>query len=285
MNTKKNQKNKVLWVIGGGQLQIPLIYEAKKLGLATLVTDRNNNCVAKDFADYFFPVDIFDIPGSLKLLFQLRQDKINIVGVLAAGIDANIPASIIAKVAGLPGVLPQAAYLTHNKHVFRRFLDEHNLPAPKWAEVTTIQELKKSLKRIGIPFIIKNIDNSASRGMKKFFSLPTDQQLVTALEDAKVNSSTKTALVEELLYGKEQTVETLYDINGVFHPCFITDREFDAKNEWAVETGLRHPTSLSPTIQKKLYQVTKKTADILGITIGAAKVDMILTKNGPVILE
>ncbi|MBI3634341.1 MAG: ATP-grasp domain-containing protein [Candidatus Yonathbacteria bacterium] len=285
MRNTRAKKDKILWVIGGGQLQVPLIEEAKKLGLTTLVTDKNANCVAKEYADHFYPVDIFDIDGSIKLLFRLRQDGMNIIGVLAAGIDANVTAAIVAKVASLPGVDPQAAYLTHYKHAFRKFLRDHNLPSPQWAEVSTLGELKESIKRIGVPFIIKNIDNSGSRGTKKFFSIPGDKELAAALEDAMANSSTKRALIEELLSGTEQTVETLYDVDGVFHPCFITDREFDPRNEWAVEIGLRHPTVLSLAIQKRLYSVTKKTADFLGITIGAAKVDMILTKKGPVIIE
>lgn len=41
MQNTRTKKDKVLWIIGGGQLQIPLIEEAHKLGLATLVTDRN----------------------------------------------------------------------------------------------------------------------------------------------------------------------------------------------------------------------------------------------------
>lgn len=285
MQNIRAKKDKILWIIGGGQLQIPLIEEAGKLGFSTLVTDKNADCVAKAYADHFYPVDIFDISGSIHLLFRLRQEGLNIVGVLAAGIDANVTAAIIARVAGLPGVDPQASYLTHYKHAFRKFLKENGLPSPQWAEVSTLSELKESIKRIGVPFIIKNIDNSGSRGTKKFFSIPNDEELSVALEDARANSSTRKALIEELLYGTEQTVETIYDVNGVFHPCFITDREFDPKNEWAVEIGLRHPTALPLSVQKKLYSVTKKTADLIGITIGAAKVDMILTKNGPVIIE
>lgn len=276
---------KVLWIIGGGQLQIPLIQEAKKLGLATLVTDKNNECIAKKYSDIFFPVDIFDIAENIKLLFKLRQEKLNIIGVLAAGIDANVTAAVIAKVSGLPGVDPYIAYLTHYKPAFRRFLKENNLPCPKWAEVSNIRELKDALKDIGVPFIIKNIDSSGSRGTQKFFSMPSDKKLIKALKEGIAYSSTKTALVEELLFGIEQTVETLYDIKGKFHPCFITDREFDIDNKWAVEIGLRHPTSLSTAIQRTLYETTKITADALGITQGAAKVDMILTKRGPVIIE
>lgn len=281
---KKHKR--VLWIIGGGQLQIPIITEAKKLGLNTLVTDRSAECVAKSHADYFYAVDIFDINGNINLLFRLRHfEGLDIVGVIAAGIDANITAAVLARIAGLSGVDPQVAYITHHKPAFRKFLTEHNLPCPLWEEVSTFKEARAAVKRIGVPFIIKNIDNSASRGIRKFFKIPSNSVLRKALASACGASSTKTALVEELVYGLEQTVETLYDVRGVFYKCFITDRLFDPKNEWAVEIGLRQPTSLPLATQEKLYALTKKTADLLGITVGAAKVDMILTKKGPMMIE
>lgn len=277
---------RVLWVIGGGSLQIPVIEEAKKLGLATLVTDMSSTCVARPHADYFYPVDIFDVGGSVDLLFRLRHfENMDIAGVIAAGIDANITAAVLARVAGLPGVDPKAAYITHHKPAFRKFLTEHNLPCPLWEEVSTFAEASAAVKRIGVPFIIKNIDNSGSRGTRKFFSMPSDRVLKGALVAACGASSTKTALIEEMVSGLEQTVETLYDVQGAFHKCFITDRLFDPENEWAVEIGLCQPTSLPSATQEELYALTKKTADLLGITIGAAKADMILTKRGPMMLE
>ena len=58
---------KYIWIIGGGQLQIPLIEEAKKLGYSTIVTDINPNCVCSDIADIFKNVDIFDIESNISL--------------------------------------------------------------------------------------------------------------------------------------------------------------------------------------------------------------------------
>lgn len=283
----KNTKPKgVVWVIGGGQLQIPLIDEIHKLGYSALVTDRNPECVCKDAADHFYPVDIFDISASVDLLFKLLSDGMRLKAVIAAGIDANVTAAILARLAGLPGVDPHVAAVLHNKAMFRRFLTENNLPCPRWVEVRNEKELLKAVKHVGFPLIIKNIDNSASRGTQKFFKRPEDiGVLLSAMEKARGASSTKSALVEELLVGLEQTVETIFDANGKFRPCFITDRMFDQNNRFAVEIGLRQPTALSEKMQKNLYGLVKKTADKLGLTIGAAKGDTIYTSRGPMLLE
>ena len=278
-------KNNLLWIIGGGQLQVPLISEARKLKLNILVTDKDPYCVCKSLADHFFPVDIFDISKNVELLLTLLARGFGFRGVIAAGIDANVTAAVLAKTAGLPGVHPKAAYITHNKAYFREFLAKNKLPSPKWGEVATLSQAKKAIKKIGVPFIIKNIDSSASRGTKKFFTRPADGELELALEEAKKASTTNTALVEELLYGPEQTVETLFDANGKFRPCFITDRRFDEKSEWAIEIQVEHPTTLPIATQKELYELVGRTAKLLGITTGAAKADTMLTKKGPVIIE
>ena len=280
----KSKKN-ILWIIGGGQLQVPLIVEARKLKLNILVTDKDPNCVCKPLSDHFYPVDIFDISKNVELLLTLQAQGFEFRGVIAAGIDANVTAAVVAKTAGLPGVNPKAAYITHNKALFREFLAKNKLPSPKWEEVATLSQAKKAIKKISAPFIIKNIDSSASRGTRKFFTKPADGELELALEEAKKASTTNTALVEELLSGPEQTVETLFDANGKFRPCFITDRKFDVKSEWATELEVEHPTTLSIATQKKLYELVGRTAKLLGITTGAAKADTMVTKNGPVIIE
>ena len=280
------KKKKVIWVIGGGQFQVPLIEEVHKLGFSALVTDKSSRCVCRDIAEFFYPVDIFDIKGNIDLLFKLFSEGTVLKAVIAAGIDANVTAAVLARVAGLPGVNPQVAAVLHNKAAFRQFLTKNNLPCPRWAEVRNERELRDAIRQVRFPLIIKNVDNSASRGTQKFFKQPKNNKiLIKAMENAKESSTTKSAIVEELLQGPEQTVETLFDVNGKFHPCFITDRIFDPKNSFAIEVGLRQPTALSERIQKKLYRLVEITARKLRLSIGAAKGDTIYTKRGPILLE
>ena len=54
------------WVIGGGVLQVPVVEEAKRIGLRVIVSDGNPNCQCSELADVFWPVDIFDIDEHLR---------------------------------------------------------------------------------------------------------------------------------------------------------------------------------------------------------------------------
>lgn len=279
-------RDKYFWVIGGGLLQVPLIAEVRKLNLGVIISDRDQGCACRDLCDVFVHKDIFDIEGHVKEGLRLVEEGKQIVGVLAAGIDAPATMAVLAKKLGLPAVDPDIAYLVHDKHEFRKRLQDLGYPTPRFQEVSAenIDALPKIVRAIGFPLIVKNNDSSGSRGTRIFREDDPAGIKATVAEAMRVSQS-GTALIEECWEGPEQTVETIFDIDGNFHPCFITDRVFDRSNGYAMELGLRSPTCLPDHVQQEMYSLAEKVGRDLGITIGAAKYDMMLTKDGPRIIE
>lgn len=267
-------------------MQVPVISEAKKLGLFTIISDLNPGCICAKLCDLFIPIDIFDIEAHIKKCKQLVDSGINIVGVLAAGIDAPETMARLNQHLGLLGVTPEIAKLVHDKGEFRKKLEELKIPVPKFATISAhqIEDLEVISDEIGYPLIIKNTDSSGSRGTQIFYTknLPA---LKEAAHQAIAVSKSKIALMESFWEGPEQTVESLFDVDGQFHPCFITDRLFDKSAGYALETGLNHPSQLSESIQKEMFQIAEDVARKLGIKVGAAKYDFILTPLGPRIIE
>jgi len=279
-------QNEFFWIIGGGLLQLPLISEVKDLGYKVIVSDRTRSCICAKEADIFIEADIFDTKGHLEEAFRLKGSGIKISGVLAAGIDATVTMAVLAKSLNLPGVDPYAAYITNNKDLFREILRKSGYHMPKFKVINmrNFKEVGSAVKEIGYPLIVKNTDTSGSRGTKIFYESDL-KGVKEAVKNAMFVSRSKRALIEEFWVGKEQTVETIFDIDGKFHPCFITDRIFDKSKGYALELGLRHPTALPKKIQEEMYSLVEKVARDLGIRIGAAKADMILTNQGPRIIE
>jgi len=273
-------KEQYLWVIGGGELQIPLINEANKLGLKTIVSDLNDTCVAKKYSDIFVHIDIFDIDSHIR---YLEKSKYNIAGVLAAGIDTPETMAAMNEYLNIKGVSLETALLVKNKDQFRKKLKELNYPVPIFKIITRDNFIssKDLLKDIPYPLIVKPTNNSASRDMKIFSEFSKD--LIDYIE---INIKTYgILLVEEMWIGEEQTVECLIDIKGKFHNGFITDRKFTFDNGFPIELGLTHPTRLPTSTQEELYKLAKKVAYDLNITVGAVKLDTITTKDGPRIIE
>jgi len=278
--------NQYFWIIGGGILQLPVIQEAKNLNYKTIVTDGDMDCVCNNQADIFRCIDIFDIPAHIEYAKSLQYKNINIIGVLAAGIDAPETMSKIAEFLDLPSVSSQISHLVNNKDLFRNKMKEIGVPVPNYSIIdeTNIKSIKGIIDIIGYPLIVKNTSSSGSRGTKIFYENDDIGVLEMVNEAIKVSRSGK-AMIESLWVGSEHTIETLFDINGKFHKCFITDRNFDKTNGYAIETGLVHPTRLPMNVQNQMYELAHDVAKNIGIDQGAAKFDMIMTMNGPRIIE
>ena len=135
--------NDYFWIIGGGILQVPLIDEVKKLGMKTIVSDANKNCICKDKADIFVQIDIFDIESHVDFADSISEDSKEIRGVLAAGIDAPETMAVLSKHLKLPGVSPEIARIVNNKDIFRKKMTEIGIDVPKF-EVVDNDNIKNS---------------------------------------------------------------------------------------------------------------------------------------------
>ena len=272
--------DRYLWVIGGGALQVPLIKEANSLGLKTIISDMNKACVARNYCDEFVHIDVFNIDLHID---YLKSCELNIIGVLAAGIDAPETMAAMNSFMGFKGVGLDIALLVKNKDRFRAEFKKLGYPMPffKIIDRGSLGCIGDILSTMPYPLIVKPTSNSGSRDMKIFEK--GDHPLMGFIEE-KLRKYDK-LLLEEVWYGEEQTVECLVDIRGRFHRGFITDRKFSFESGFPVETGLIHPTQLSEEKQIKLYELAERVAVDLKLDVGVVKLDTIYTKNGPRMIE
>jgi carbamoylphosphate synthase large subunit len=192
----------------------------------------------------------------------------------------------VAEYLNLPSVPSKIAHLVNNKELFRIEMKKLGIPGPRFQIVTRrdLSVLREIIDYVGYPLIVKNSSSSGSRGTKIFYS-DNFKGVYSMVEEAIEVSRSKKALIESLWEGSEHTVETIFDVNGIFHRCFITDRLFDKSKGFALETGLVHPSKLTNDEQNQMYILAQKISNAIGIKIGAAKFDMMQTKEGPRIIE
>lgn len=272
-------KMKSIIIVGAGIMQIPAIKTAKKMGLKVIATDMNPLAEGFQYADVPVILNTKDVEGHIKFAIE-NHKKYNIVGVFA-GADVAITVAGITNALNLPGIPMDVAIRSNNKSLMKKRWLEDGIPTPFAIEINNKEEAIEALDRLnGFPVMIKAVDSAASRGCKKIENM---SELDEAISEAKEKSSTKTALVEEFVVGDEQSVETIvYD--GIHYHCGIADRHFGF-NPYPIEVGHTNPTKLSNHIQNEIYDVVDRAAKSLGINFGPAKADIILTDDGPKILE
>jgi len=268
-------------IVGGGILQISAVIKAKELGYVTYVTDLKPNAPAFSEADHCVVLSTRDIEGHKKLALELKE-KANLKGVYTQGTDVEVTVAETAKYVGLPGISPEAARNCNNKYLTRKKLEEVGINRPKFELVKGKEELLKAIEKIGLPVIIKPLDNSASRGIKRIDSM---EEIDEVYEEAlKHRVFDEAILVEEFLKGVEYSVDTVV-WDGKVYPAGISDREFDFSKGYALQTGSITPSLLPENIQKEMYDVMQKAATAVGVDKGAFKGDLIVVDNKVLIIE
>ena len=268
-------------IVCGGLLQVPAVEIAHGLGLKVIMTDANPSAAAMRLADEPVTLDIYDVEGHLSLVEAL-QTRYGLRGVFAEGADVEVTVAAAAAHAGLPGIPVGAALNTKNKVRMRQAFDRAGIPNPRWAEAHDRHDAERAVRDIGLPVMVKAVDNSASRGTSRVDHL---RDLGAALAAAQTSSTTGTALLEGCFTGEEQSVEILFDERGHSHRLNIVDRPFDRSGGYAIELGHINPTALDVARQDELFALTERTASATGVQFGAFKADTIWTSDGPRILE
>lgn len=267
---------KGILILGGGELQIPGLKKAKELGCATYLTDGSETCAAKDFADFFFKVDIYDPKGTAELAKKLKLEG-KIVAVYTQGHDVAYTVAVAAKEAGLPGIDPQAAMNCKNKILMRQITNAAGVENVRFASGKNLEEIKEAVKKVGFPCYVKPADSWAGRGITK---ITKEEEIAKAFEDAfKFCYFTKEVLIEEELIGEEYSVDTVL-YQGKLYPAGVSDRAFLPKEKYPVHIGSRTPSLLPEHTQAEMYELMDKAAKALGITDGAFKGDLLVDEHG-----
>ncbi len=275
----ESNKMKSIIIVGAGIMQIPAIKTAKGMGLNVIATDRNPSAEGFMYADVPVIMDTKDVKGHVEFAIE-NKEKYNIVGAFA-GSDVAVTVAGITNALNLPGIPMDVAIRSNNKSLMKKKWLGDNVPTPISKEVDGIKEAILVIDELnGFPLMVKAIDSAASRGSRKVENV---KELSDAISAAKKISSTKTAIVEEFVNGEEQSVETIV-YNGIHYHCGIADRHFGF-DPYPIEVGHTNPSRLPSQVQEEIYDVVAKAAISLGINFGPAKADMILTSEGPKILE
>lgn len=265
---------KILMIIGGGPLQVPLIKQAGAMGLSTVVTDLRPDAPGFALADYQIEISTRDIDGTVRLAREFHQ-KNPVSGVMTAGTDASMTVAAVAAMLDLPGIKFVDAEAASNKIKMRQRFAEKGVPSPRFFPAWSVSEARTAAAELGYPLVIKPADNMGARGVIK---VNHSEEVDKAYRHARQNSPTGAVLVEEYMSGPELSVDALA-WDGQIRLTGIADRIIE-REPYFVETGHTMPSSLPPKILSEAEEVMRQGMRALGITRGAGKGDLKVTPHG-----
>ena len=272
--------NKKLMILGASILQLPAIEKAKEMGLDVVVVDMNPDAVG------------FKVPGIEKeiistidiqaVISAAKRHRIDGIMTLATDMPMRTVAAV-AKEMNLIGIDEETALKATNKAEMRKALQVNNVPIPKFYVVSNKDEYKDVVKQFNVPFIVKPADSSGSRGIFEVKDIHNEDLIVEAYEYCHPFSRVGDVVVEEYMEGPEVSVETL-NVNGECHVIQITDKLTTGAPHY-VEMGHSQPTMLSKEIAEQISKVAKAANKAIGIKNGPSHTEIIVTKQGPKIVE
>lgn len=270
----RNYKGKSILIIGAGMLQVPAIRAASELGLTTIVTDYNDNAPGIKIADFPIIVSTKDIDGTVRKAKEFNK-KNRIDGVITVGTDASMTVSAVANALNLPGIKFEDAEAASNKIKMRERLKLNNVPIPEFRKCWSLDELVKAASELKYPVVLKPADNMGARGVMK---IENDIMLEKAYHNAKSASPSGELIVEEYMAGPELSIDALI-FNGDIYITGVADRIIE-REPYFIELGHVMPSNLEQSLLDNAIDVFKQGIKALGLTIGAAKGDIKVTKDG-----
>jgi isopentenyl diphosphate isomerase/L-lactate dehydrogenase-like FMN-dependent dehydrogenase/biotin carboxylase len=267
-------KSKTILIIGGGLLQIPMIETALSMKLRVVVADMNPEAPGFKLAHEKIIMSTKDIEGMVREAKKFSE-KSTIHAVITAGTDASMTVAAVANSLFLPGIRYIDAEACSNKVKMRKRLQEFGVPIPKFAPVWSIQDARDSLDFLKFPLVMKPSDNMGARGVIK---VTNREELHSAFKHSKKYSPTGEMILEEYMEGPELSVDSL-SWNGKIKMTGIADRIIE-REPYFIETGHTMPSQFSKEIIDEVERIMVLGIKALGITLGAAKGDIKVTKEG-----
>jgi biotin carboxylase len=269
---------KKLAILGASYLQVPLIKKAKEMGIETHCFAWEEGAIGKGIADFFYPISIID-----KEAILLKSLEIGIDGITTIASDLAVPTMCyVSDKMNLISNSFESSLICTNKFLMRSRLTESGVSYPKFIELSLENDFSLDnsfFKHTSFPYIVKPVDRSGSRGVKKIENI---DELHNAISIACAESFLEKCIIEEFIEGVEVSVETI-SWKGEHFVLAITDKVTTGA-PFFVELAHHQPSGLDEFIQNKIEEATLKCLSTLDIKNGPSHSEFKITKNGTIFI-
>jgi len=271
-------------LLGASADQLYAIHTAKAMGLRVLVVDMKADSPGFALADDHAVISTRDMPRLKAFLDEYQGRGHRITGVLVMGSDIPQMVCELAEHLDTPHIPMESALVSTHKYQMKRRFQEHGVPVPWFSMVGSTEELRKIIRQRGYPIIIKPVDRSGARGV---FFLEDGCDVEGLFHAARELSFCGEVMVEEFLPGLQISTESIIYEGTAYTPGF-DDRNYEKLKEYApsiIENGGTMPTSVTKEQRLAVERLVERAGLALGVRNGVVKGDVVMTPDGPKLIE
>lgn len=262
-------------VVAGGLPQITLINQLKERSVETVLVDGSATPLAKEYADKFYQVNIFDVKSVKEIAKKEQVD-------FAITVCADQVLLVVAQVAeelGLPWYIDYAtAKLVSDKELMKKIFVENDIPTSRYVVMDELDV--ERIKHLNYPLIVKPVDAYSSKGVKK---VTNEDELRVAFEEAK-NICRKNVIVEEFFVGEEISVDLFITDGKANVLCISNSDKVKDDEHFAIFRG-RCPVHASDELKAEITREAQMIADAFGIKNAPMLVQMLTDGEKVTVLE
>jgi cysteine synthase A len=214
-------------------------------------------------------------------------DRALLAGVTTTSEFYLEPVAALALRLGLPGNPLAAVRACRDKSLTRAALDRAGVPQPLWATVRDAAQVPAAVARVGLPCVVKPVDDSGSNAVRLCSTVDEavrhSTDILALISNVRGQPTAGTVLVESYLDGTEVSVEMFADADR--HTCVAISRKVLTGRPYFVECQHIFPADLPGPMEAELADTVTAALGATGLTMGAAHVEVRLTAAGPAVVE
>ena len=271
-----------LMVIGGGGREHAIIKKLKENpAVEKIYCLPGNGGIAAD-AVCVSEIGAKDIPAQVEFAKAHGIDY----AVVAPDDPLALGAVDALSAAGIPCFGPdkKAAVIEASKAFAKDLMQKYNIPTAKYRVFTDAPSACAYIDAEGAPIVVKADGLALGKGVVVAQTVEEAKAAVRAMiEDKTFGQSGARVVIEEFMEGPEVSVETL-SVDGKCHVIQITDKITTGAPHF-VEMGHTQPSRLDKKTTDEISRIAREANRAVGISNGPSHTEIIVTKDGPKIVE
>ncbi|MCI8681645.1 MAG: ATP-grasp domain-containing protein [Lachnospiraceae bacterium] len=281
-------------ILGAGVYQVPLIQQARRMGIETLVVSVPGNYPGFAFGDKICYEDTRDYE---KILEIARAE--NIDGIVTTGTDvAVVTIGKVCDALGLPGLSFEAGKVATDKMLMKQNYEKHGVRTARYRRISLeedskengaaegnkdfqiIKRLEQELAGLQFPLIFKAVDTSGSRGIVK---AENSSKFAEAYRRVRENTRKDYFIVEEFLEGEEFGAQSFVSQGKI--QFILPHGDYVFQGDTGVPIGHWAPYELEQSVIEDAKEQLQKAVIAMGLDNCALNADFILSGGKPYVLE
>lgn len=281
MNKVNHFYNKTLLVINTGSIKKKFVFQKlKKFGLRIVVLNREKNW-AQPYVDNWILADTYNHEECLQKIksFQEENPEIKIDGAVTYWEDDIPLLSKICRTLKLIGNGGEAASNTRDKFRMQEVLRKCGLPFIQQKLLRSDKDLKKAVKEIGFPAVIKPVFGAESQFVMKVDNTEEAKQAYDYVQknctpefDPIFKYNEGLFIFQEYVEGQEFSVEC-YVQHGIPHVVGIHEKTV-MDLPFFLETGDYIPPRINHERTEQLEKLAESALIVLGVRNSLAHVEI-----------